>query len=184
MIRRLQSFCFCVSSLPSVPSLCSNLCPVMCWCLIESGSKLHPMSHQYQPPPPLQFLSLPTGMCTPAVGVLQGKVHIRAHGSADKIITMVTTGCGSSPGTLGESHTDTNSLKGTHISGAKANIHTQTFTHSYRGAGRSQGYNTVIQHKQTGGEGKEYIVHIYRILYLCPHPNRKQEDINVKDVIT
>lgn len=45
------------------------------------------------------------------MGVLRGKIHISAHGSADKIITMVTTGCGSSHGTLGESRTDTNGLK-------------------------------------------------------------------------
>lgn len=38
----------------------------------------------------------------------------RAHGRGDKIITMVTTGCGPSQGMLGESHTDANSLRGTY----------------------------------------------------------------------
>lgn len=106
----------------------------------RAGLWLQSISHQYQPPPPLLFWSLLTGMCEPAVRVLRGKVHISAHGSTDKIITMVTTGCGLSLGTLGESHTDTNSPKGTHINTVKANIHTETFTHSYGGAGTSQGY--------------------------------------------
>lgn len=123
-------------------------------------------------------------MCEPAVGVLRGKVHIRAHGSADKIITMVTTGCGSSLGTLGESHTDTNSPKDAHINTVKANIHTQTFTHCY-----VTRVHNVIQQNQTHADeiprgGRNISSTYIGILYLCPHPNRKQEDINIKDVIT
>lgn len=154
-----------LSPLLTVPSLCSNSCPVMVMVFNPARLPLHSISHQYPPPPSLLFSSLPTGMCEPAVGALQGKVHIRAHGSTDNIITMVTTGCGSSLGTLGESHTDSNWLKGTHINTAKANIHTQTFTHRCRGAGRSQG--NEIQQNQTHGDeiptgSKESIIHIYR----------------------
>lgn len=40
---------------------------------------------------------------------------VREHMAGEiKIITMVTTGCGPSQGMLGESHTDANSLSGTH----------------------------------------------------------------------
>lgn len=65
----------------------------------------------------------------------------RAHGRGDKIITMVTTGCGPSRGMEGESHTDANSPRGTntHIPHRNKYSHThtqtqKTFTHIFTNA--------------------------------------------------
>lgn len=65
-------------------------------------------------------------MCDSAPSVCE-----RAHGTEDKIITMVTTGCGLPQGMLEESHTDANSWRGKHThKHTKANIHThKNFTH-------------------------------------------------------
>lgn len=101
---------------------------------------------------------------------------------------------------LGKSHTDANSLRDKHTSTHSHIPHRDKYSHTWklyhafilihRVCTHAQVYVEIQQNHNTHTHEpllnfkKQKSTHTYiGILYLCPHPNRKQRDINIKDAI-